>query len=143
MKKISENLKAKGLKLTKHRVAILSVLKKSEHPLSADDIFYELQNHSINLSTVYRNLDLLCDKDLVLKLNLSGDNRTVYEYNSPAHRHYLVCLACKKIVPIEHCPLHGYEERLQCETGYSIVGHKLDVYGYCPTCQNEGKTPEE
>ncbi|WKY44673.1 transcriptional repressor [Eubacteriaceae bacterium ES2] len=141
MEKICEHLKAKGLKQTRHRLAILSLLKKAEHPLSADEIYLQLKNESINLSTVYRNLELLGDNDLILKLNLSGDSRTVYEYNSPVHRHYLVCLGCKKILPIEHCPLSGYEERLASETGYSIVGHKLDVYGYCPACQQKDKKP--
>lgn len=39
MEKICEHLKAKGLKQTRHRLAILSLLKKAEHPLSADEIY--------------------------------------------------------------------------------------------------------
>ncbi|MDK2962453.1 MAG: Fur family transcriptional regulator, ferric uptake regulator [Eubacteriaceae bacterium] len=58
MEKICDHLKAKGLKQTRHRLTILSLLKNAEYPLSADEIYLQLKNESINLSTVYRNLEL-------------------------------------------------------------------------------------
>ncbi len=131
-----KDLKDKGLKQTKHRLAILEILKSDDQPLSAEEVFRKLEEKKIqiNLSTVYRNLDLLAEKEMLNKLTLSGDLRAVFEYNQKIHRHYLICLACNKIKVIEHCPLQGYEEGLSQETAYQIIGHKLDVYGYCPEC---------
>jgi len=51
------------------------------------------------------------------------------------HRHYLICLGCKKIMPIDHCPLGDYEKSLAKKTNYLISGHRLDIYGYCPECK--------
>ncbi|KNZ42069.1 Fur family transcriptional regulator [Acetobacterium bakii] len=136
---IQEDLKEKGLKSTKHRMAILDILVKKDHPISAEQIFFEIQEMdvAINLSTVYRNLEVLVEKSMVTKLTLSGDNRSVYEYNRMVHRHYLICLGCKKILAIEHCPIKKYEQQIESETDYKIVGHKLDLYGYCPECREK------
>ena len=135
-----DDLRRSGLKNTKHRTAILDILEKSEQPLAAEQVFLELKEKDIsaNLSTVYRTLESLTDKNMVTKLNIAGDNRTLFEYNRMVHRHYLICLGCKKILAINRCPLEDYEKSLANETNYSIEGHKLDVYGYCPECREKG-----
>ncbi len=136
MNDILKGLKDKGLKQTRHRLAILELLKNTNQPLTAEAVFAALREKkiAINLSTVYRNLELLGEKEMLNKLTLAGESRAVFEYNQKIHRHYLICLACSKVDIIEHCPLQGYEEGLSQETAYQIIGHKLDVYGYCPDC---------
>lgn len=136
-----ERLERSGLKKTKHRIAILDILGHSNQPMTVEQVFSELGNKDIliNLSTVYRILNSFVSKDLVTKLNLSGDNRALFEYNHMVHRHYLVCLGCKKILAIEHCPLKTYEESLEKEMNYTITGHKLDIYGYCPECRKKAR----
>ena len=128
-----------GLKNTKSRLAILDILERSTQPVSAEQVYLELQEKKIsaNLSTVYRTLDTLTDKKLVAKIQIMGDNRALFEYNRMAHKHYLICLECKKITAIQTCPLGDYVKALAQETEYSISGHKLDIYGYCPDCQKK------
>jgi len=128
-----------GLKNTKSRSAILDILDRSDQPISAEQVFLELKKKKIsaNLSTVYRALDALASKDLAIKLNIAGDSRNLYEFNRMVHRHYLVCLGCNKIMAIDSCPLVSYEKFLAKETNYLITGHKLDIYGYCPECQEK------
>jgi Fur family ferric uptake transcriptional regulator len=132
-----ELIKQHGLKNTKSRSAILNILEQSSQPISAEQIFLGLKgmNISANLSTVYRALDVLAHKNLTTKLTISGGDKTLYEFNRNIHRHYLVCLGCNKMLPIDSCPLVDYEKALAKETNYLITGHKLDMYGYCPQCQ--------
>jgi Fur family ferric uptake transcriptional regulator len=139
---LGDELKRCGLKSTKHRAAILDILKKSAEPVSAEQVFLMLKVQEIpaNLSTVYRTLEALSDKDLATKLNITGDNKALFEYNRMVHRHYLVCLGCRKIKAINSCPLEDYEESLAKETNFSIIGHKLNVYGYCPECAEKGES---
>lgn len=136
---LSNSLKVNGLKSTKHRINILGILEKSKQPITAKQIFKEMYTNdmSINLSTIYRVLEVLCEKKLITKLNFEGDNRALFEFNSKLHKHHLICLGCKKISVIYSCPLEGYEKTLEKETGYTILGHKLDVYGYCPKCRKK------
>lgn len=140
MKKINvlkTGLKNNGLKNTKHRSAILDILVKSDQPIAAEQIFHKLKerNVSISLSTVYRTLETLIDKDMVTKMNIIGDSRSLFECNKMIHRHYLVCTGCKKIIDINHCPLEDYEKSLEQETNFKISGHKLNIFGFCPQCQ--------
>lgn len=131
-----DNLKANGLKITKHRVEIFKILEKNGQPMDAEQLYQELhkKNIAINLSTVYRTLETLCDKELLRKFNIKDNNKTMFEINCMMHTHHLICLGCKKILTISGCPLKGYEDVIANETDYVIKGHKLDIYGYCPEC---------
>jgi Fur family ferric uptake transcriptional regulator len=134
---IVDDLRRNGLRNTKCRTAILDILEQSDQPVAADRLFRELNEKDITMSfsTVYRTLEALTDKKLVTKLIIAGEDKALFEYNRMGHRHYLICLGCKRILDIEHCPLEGYEETLKKETDYVISGHKLNIYGYCPDCQ--------
>lgn len=128
-----------GLKSTKTRLSILTILSQSEQPLDAEQILSALkaQNIPASLSTVYRALEVLDQKELITAMTLSGAHRTLYAFNRRIHRHYLVCLGCKKMLPVEGCPLSGYEKQLEQQTGFLIAAHQLDLYGYCPACRQK------
>ncbi len=143
---IYENiLKDCGLKSTKHRTTILEFLEIANQPVTAEQIYHELKekNISINLSTVYRTLETLSDKELVLRHSVTNESKALFEYNNRVHKHYLVCIGCKKILSIENCPLCEYEKLLERQTDFIITGHKLDMYGYCPECQQKGLMGEK
>jgi len=128
-----------GLKKTRHRLVILDILDHSDQPVTAEQIFARLQDRriAINLSTVYRTLDTLVLNKLVTRLSITQDGRALHEYNRRVHRHYLVCQGCRKIIPIDGCPLADYSRQLEQETGFQISGHKLDLYGFCPQCRQQ------
>ena len=138
-KEYINDLKSVDLKITKQRIAILDILEKNVNPITAEDIYAKLMEDdiSINLSTVYRILEIFAGKDLVIKLNIAGNNKSLFERNLMDHKHYLVCTECKKILAINYCPLGSYEQTLEQETKFKISGHKLDVYGLCPQCQKK------
>ncbi len=127
-----------GLRRTKSRKAILDILTKSSQPISAEQIYKLLkeENIAIDISTVYRTLEAMENIELVKKINIMDDDRMLFEYNNMNHSHYLVCVGCKKIITIQSCPLGSYEEELESKTNFSILGHKLYLYGYCSECQN-------
>lgn len=127
-----------GLRRTKSRKAILDILTKSSQPISAEQIYKLLkeENIAIDISTVYRTLEAMENIELVKKINIMDDDRMLFEYNNMNHSHYLVCVGCKKIITLQSCPLGSYEEELESKTNFSILGHKLYLYGYCSECQN-------
>ena len=137
--------KVSGLKNTKQRKAILSVLAQSNEPLTAEDIYIRLKvvHEDVSLSTVYRALELLCEHDVLQSVTLSGDNRMAYVMEGSEHHHYIVCSQCKRMLPISHCPLETFEKALSEETGFILQGHRLDLYGLCPQCQQKQSEPPE
>ncbi len=138
------DLRQKGLKNTKRRMAILEILEKQTQPVAAEQIFMELNRYdlSTSMSTVYRELDSLVNNNLALKIKINESNKALYEYNRMIHKHYLVCLGCKKMISLDMCPLKTYEEKLQEQTHFIITDHKLNIYGYCPECQAKGLPPK-
>jgi len=136
-----EALKHKGLKNTKHRNSILQLLEESSQPLTADQIYLALSNQkiSINLSTIYRVLKTLVENGLIIKTSTVSDNKTLFELNSFEHKHHLVCMKCKKITMVDECPFEEYEKKLKEKMGYTILGHKLEIYGVCKSCQEKAE----
>ena len=133
-----EKLNKSGLKTTKSRKAILDILIKSNQPMAAEQIFLVLKEEqiNINMSTVYRTLEALENINMVTKISIIDNDRMLFEYNQMGHRHYLVCIGCKKIVTIQNCPLGSYEKELENKTDFTILGHKLYLYGYCSECKS-------
>lgn len=130
-----DKLKEKGLKVTRQRLAILEVLVEENFPLSAQNIFSKLRrnNPNLRLSTVYRTLNSFVEKKIVRKLDLI-DKESFFELLSGEHHHHLICMKCGEIIPID-CPLKDYEGELIDKTDYTIIDHRLKIYGICPRCR--------
>ena len=127
-------LKTVNLKNTKKRMTILSVLNNSHTPLAPEDILEQVSKEiNINLSTIYRALNALTEKGILLK-QLSNDGKTYYQINNREHKHQLVCSLCNKIILVSCCPLKRIENDLCKETGFTITSHNLEFTGICPEC---------
>lgn len=128
-----------GIKNTKQRNIILEILKQEKKPTTAEEIFLKSKkiDDTISLSTVYRTLNIFVSKEIVVKLAVAEDNVSVFELNKIDHEHYLLCVECHKAIEIGHCPLRLYENSLEESTDFDIIGHKLEIYGYCPECRDK------
>jgi len=141
-------LKEYGLKNTPGRQAVLAVLARAEGPISAEETYRRLvaadgepgrkKGRRPSLSTVYRTLSTLAEKGLLLR-GSGPDGALTYQLRDSRHRHYLICTGCGSAVPIPGCPLEGLEQALGAETGFSITGHNLELYGLCPRCAGKEK----
>ncbi|OCL28021.1 transcriptional repressor [Orenia metallireducens] len=130
-----QKLKDKGIRWTRQREIIIGVLLDSSRPLSAQDIFAKLKEEypKLRLSTVYRNLNSFKDDNIVRSLNLKG-NEQKFELIDGHHHHHLICIECDDILPLD-CPLKEFERKLKDDTGYTIIDHRMKIYGLCPSCK--------
>ena len=135
-----EALKRVGLKNTKRRAAVLEILERQPQPITAEQIFLKLNGLKVSasLSTVYRELDSLVGSGLAVKVSINAGGKALYEYNRMVHKHYLICLGCKKMIALDVCPLKSFEEKVEEQTHFVITDHKLNLYGYCPECRAKG-----
>jgi len=132
-------LRSSGLKSTRQRVRILEILLETGQPVTAERIYADMitDESPFSLSTIYRAMDSLAEKGIINKVTFENESRTYYEINREIHHHFLVCLACNKIYTIDSCPLHDYEDQVADTMGFKVVGHKLELYGYCTSCQKK------
>ena len=122
-----ELLEKSGLKCTKQRSAVLEVLMKEQTPITAEKI---QEKSGVSTATIYRILDLMCEKNLVIKSQLLDNPNHTYELNRNEHKHYAVCMDCKGVTPIDCCHYHS-----EISDGFQVTGHKIEVYGYCKNCK--------
>jgi len=129
----------KGCRNTKHRQEILDTMRLFEVPATVDDIYamFKYQNIDISMSTIYRNLEKLTEKGVVLKTIMMDDNKARYELNRERDKHYIICVKCNKIFPIDYCPFDQAGKDLFAASGFEITGHKFEIYGYCPDCKKQ------
>lgn len=136
---LGEHLHRYGLKNTKARSAVLHLLIAKAGVLTPDDIYQVLQEQGkpINVSTIYRILEMFTEKGLTEKSYLPDLRKYGFSLRSVGHQHRLICLCCHKIVELPHCPLTTFEQDVAQKTQFEVVGHQLELYGYCPECQKK------
>ena len=134
---MGENQKAwpAGMKKTKQRVCVYSVLQQADIPLSAAEIYRQIgrEGSEIALSTVYRILEYFVKESVAVKTIILDNDTAVYTFNRSQHKHYAVCMNCHKVIELENCPLEHFVPHL-AEDQFHVTGHRLELYGYCKDC---------
>lgn len=124
------------MKNTKQRALIINILQKAKKPLSANDILNRALpvKPNIALTTVYRNLEMLYEADLITRHRID-EKEYCYELKKEKHTHYLICKNCKKKIDLPECPLKELEQNISTKTGFKITSHNLELEGYCDKCK--------
>ncbi len=126
------------LKLTDNRLLILDVFQDSDSPMSADDIYEQLKDKKINLSSIYRNLAIMVEKEILVK-NIGYNGISYYQLNDHKHKHHLICSECHQVIPLDFCPIMAFKSKIEEDTNFIITGHNFEFIGICPKCQNKKK----
>lgn len=121
---------------SKNREQVISLFKKTKHPLSVEEIYKVLlkKKKNIALSTIYRIIDKLLEFNIIHESVKDGE-RALYELLDDEHKHYMICTKCKKMVSLDLCPFENFENNVIKETGFKITGHRFEIFGICPDCQ--------
>lgn len=129
------------LKNTPARDLVYHLLQANQ-PITLEKLFSLVSNQSkhekISHSTVFRILEQFCKAKITEKISLETESTPLYQIIDIEHEHHhhqLVCTSCKKIVPIEECPLHTYEKKIAKQHQFMIDHHQFTLYGLCQDCQ--------
>jgi Fur family ferric uptake transcriptional regulator len=135
MSDFAERLRSSGKRLTPQRELILRAVDALGHA-TPDEVLAEVRKHSgaVNISTVYRNLEVLEEVGLVKHAHLSDRAPTYHSVAGHEHFH-LVCRNCHRVISVEAGVVHPLLVRLRDEQGFTAdVGH-LTVFGRCDQCE--------
>lgn len=135
---IAELLRELGCRLTPQRVMILSIVQSSRGHLSAEEIHARVREQYpyVDISTVYRTLELLKELHLVTETNL-GHGRAVYELRDAEPHHHAVCRGCGGILDLDHTLLKPLQIALQEQYGFAADIDHFAIFGLCQNCQRE------
>lgn len=133
---LKEQLREDGVRMTTQRIAILDYLAQAHHP-TAEDIYIAIvsKDPHISRATVYNNLNKLTDEGYLLELTY-GDDASRYDFNIGKHYH-VVCQLCGRVEDLFYPLIEDVESVAEELTGYKVQGHRMEVFGICPNCQDK------
>ncbi|MEU8550148.1 Fur family transcriptional regulator [Streptomyces roseoverticillatus] len=128
------NLRRRGYRLTPQRQLVLEAVDRLEHA-TPDDILTEVRRTAggVNISTVYRTLELLEELGLVSHAHL-GHGAPTYHLADRHHHIHLVCRDCTGVVEADLSVAAEFTDRLRAEFGFETDMKHFAIFGLCREC---------
>jgi len=135
-KEILNQLGEKGYRLTPQRLMILEQVEAAEGHVSAEEIFQRIRIRypNLNISTVYRTLELLKDLALVTETDM-GDGRVRFHVMDKGRHHHLICLICGQVLDLGEAEFKPLSDLLATRYGFRADLHHLAIFGRCKSCE--------
>ena len=129
-----------GYRLTPQRTLVWDVLRASGDHMSAEDVCAQVQQQfpHVNISTVYRTLELLVELHLVHETRL-GPTRRFFEVEEDVPHHHLVCDTCGGVTHLHDEDLGSLTQVLSAQQGFA--SREVTVFGRCRQCESAPGTP--
>lgn len=119
--------------MKKYAEMILNIINESYDHMTAEQIFFILKRKapSVVLATIYNNLNMLCEKELIRKVSLEGSPD---RYDRIQRHDHLVCKRCGKISDMS---FEDLTEKLKLQLGENILSYDLKIFYLCPECRKQ------
>lgn len=124
-------------KSSKQRDRIMDYLSSVDGHLTAEEIYKNMkeQGEQISLATIYRNLGILEEMNLIRKVAHPQEG---YCYDKTAiPHHHLHCVCCDKIYDLKMPYDATLNDQIAQLSGAVVYSHTITVEGICPQCQKE------
>ena len=125
-----------GYRLTPQRMMILSAIEDSDSHISAEEIYAQVvaKYPHVNISTVYRTMELLKRLGLVTETDL-GEGRVRYHPADKGHHHHLVCRECGATIDLDESALFPLKNTLLRDYKFVADLRHLAIFGRCTNCR--------
>ena len=132
---LATKIRNQGYRLTPQRLMILSAIETSDDHISAEEIFSQVvaKYPHVNISTVYRTLELLKELGLVTETDL-GEGRVRYHPSHKGHHHHLVCRECGTIIDLDDSVVASLKSAVLREYKFIADLRHLAIFGHCEKC---------
>jgi Fur family ferric uptake transcriptional regulator len=136
VKDIASRLSQKGYRMTPQRLMILEAIEGASGHISAEEIYLDIRKRypGLNISTVYRTLELLKEMGLVTETDM-GDGRVRFHSQGHEHHHHLVCSKCGKVIDLDESTMAPLTSVLADEYGFRADLKHLAIFGQCKSCR--------
>ena len=123
------------LKKTKTRELVQKLLTNNTSPLSANEIYEQLKDEKITLSSIYRTLETFTNKNIIIK-DINNQGIATYSIKKEEHCHFLECKNCHNKIKLDYCPYHKVNKQIKDKTSFVVDEHNVVIYGTCNKCIN-------
>jgi Fur family ferric uptake transcriptional regulator len=132
---LRDELRAQGYRLTPQRQLVLEAVTRLGHA-TPEEVAEAVQQtaHGVNISTVYRTLELLEQLGLVTHTHLGHGAPTYHSADDADHVH-LVCRECGRVAQTTPDVVGEVVDRLAAEEGFQADVRHLAIFGLCRNCR--------
>jgi Fur family ferric uptake transcriptional regulator len=130
-------IRGKKLRLSYPRLLIYQELSNIKSTLSPQEIYQCLlkKHKKIGLTSIYRALGLFESLGIVFKI-INGSSVKYKLCEIEDHHHHIICKACGDVVELDFCDISELSKKVTESTGYQVIDHQLNFYGFCKSCKN-------
>ena len=135
---MTDELSHQGYRMTPQRIMIVEAIENSDKHISAEDIYTQVaaKYPNVNVSTVYRTLELLEELGLVTKTEM-GIGRIMYHPLEKGHHHHLVCRTCGNVIDLDESALNPLKESILRDYQFTAELRHLGILGLCVNCKQK------
>ncbi len=128
----------RGFRVTPQRRAILQAVIQGGAHSSLEEVYQRVQASlpGINLATVYRDLNFLCELRILVAADVGGRS-WVFELAGEVPHHHLVCRTCGKVERIEQAEVEELFTRIAVEHEFFIDMDHMALFGLCNECRKK------
>ena len=141
---VVSRLREAGYRIPPQRMALIEILCQSDGHPSARQLHEQLTQRfpTTSLATVYKTLNVLKEVGEVMEIGFAGSDAR-YDSAHPDPHPHLICVQCRHIedIDVDLCQPEEMAEEIAGQSGYRILSYRIDFYGLCPRCQQEGEEP--
>lgn len=132
-----EELRSRGYRVTPQRQLVLEAVASLEHA-TPEDIAASVQRTAkgVNISTIYRTLELLDNLGLVTHTHLNH-GAPIYHLASDAEHVHLVCQDCGRVDQVSPDMVRPLCTALDDKQGFETNVTHLTVFGRCRDCREK------
>ncbi|WP_394954575.1 Fur family transcriptional regulator [uncultured Helicobacter sp.] len=136
LERLRAEIRRNGLKNSKQREEILTVLYKSGTHLSPEEITNKIRTTDKNasISSVYRILSFLEKSGFITALEADKSGRR-YEIASKEHHDHIICLDCGDIIEFVNPQIEALQIKIAQEFGAKLISHDMRLFVKCAKCQ--------
>ena len=131
---LAEMLRSRGLRLTAQRQLILEAVHELGHA-TPEQVLNAVREVAagVNITTIYRTLELFEELGLVTHTHLSHGSPTFHSVGEDQHVH-LVCRSCKSVSEMDPALAEPLITALAEQRGFQVdIGH-MALFGTCERC---------
>jgi len=121
----------KGLKMTEQRRVIAQILSDAEDHPDVEEVYRRASviDQKISLATVYRTLRLFEDSGIIQSHDFGGGRARYEASDDDTHHDHLINLDTGEVIEFFDEELEALQDKIAKRLGYSIVDHKLELFG--------------
>ena len=136
LERLRTSIKKNGLKNSKQREEIISVLYKSGTHLSPEEItnVIKTKDKNASISSVYRILSFLEKEHFITALEADKSGRRC-EIAAKEHHDHIICLTCGDIVEFVDSDIERLQVEIAKQFGAHLVSHDMRLFVKCSKCQ--------